>query len=306
MLRKPILALTKDRSRKAQINPLCRDPEEWFDTEHFRHHGIYSASFDFFVNWETETICDEVWLKRISDSQAILHQGQEELLAQIAQCDGVKKSNSVFRFLKDQGMKEKYMLFRDAPEEEWESGREQVVELDLSEYPREAVSHHNAQDIQRRIQELRRKPASIGSAGLIYSTSSLEGYLSRQPFFWPGDVDTVLYDERNQVLAVLEFKKHTANSRIDFADQKLSNYLSKDILKYKSLALLRNRFHTKLFVVYYPIPSDIKYIILEQVEGSPDHLYAKRRFEMELPIPEDQKAMDDFTEGFIREALGRG
>ena len=87
-------------------------------------------------------------------------------------------------------------------------------------------------------------------------------------------------------------------------DQKLENYLSADILKYKSLALLRDRFCTRLFVVYYPIPKDIDYIIVEEVNGTPDHLFAGRRMTYRLPVKRDAKKMDNFAKEFIGEVLG--
>ncbi len=67
MLRKPILALTSDRTKTAEKNNVCGAPEDWFDSEYFRRYSIYSASFDFFVDWSTDSVCDEVWIKRISD-----------------------------------------------------------------------------------------------------------------------------------------------------------------------------------------------------------------------------------------------
>ncbi len=303
MLRKPILALTEDRSRSARINRLCGDPEEWFDSSTFQKHGLYAGSFDFFVNWENESICDEVWIKRISDSEEISEQSEEELLHLIAKCDGTEKSNRLYLFLKRQEMIQKYMLFRDVPEERWESGGEKILELDMSRLGRDSIAHFTAEEIQEKIRKLRRKPASIGNAGLIYSTSSLEGYLSKRPFFWPGDADTVLYDRDYSAAAVIEFKKHTANSRIPFQDQKITNYLNQDILKYKSLALLRDRLRTGLYVLYYPIPSDIRYMIIEKIEGSPNALYAGARYELDLPARNNSSQMKAFAERFISEVL---
>ena len=304
MLRKPILALTEDRSERTQVNCICGDPEEWFDFSTFQEHGLYAASFDFFVNWENESICDEVWIKRICDSNHILEQREEELLSLIAQCDGTRKANRTYLFLKHQKMIQKYMLFRDVPEEKWESGEEKILELDMSRLGRDSIARFTAEEIQEKIGKLRRRPASIGNAGLIYSTSSLEGYLSKKSFFWPGDADTVLYDRDCNAAAVIEFKKHTARSRIPFQDQKITNYLNRDILKYKSLALLRDRFRTGLYVLYYPIPYDIRYMIIEKIEGSSDNLYASRRFELDLPAQNNSRQMEAFAERFISEVLG--
>lgn len=307
MLSKPILALTRDRSKKAQINDFCGDPAEWFDTEYFREHNLNATSFDFFVDWEKEIVCDEIWIKRISDSEQIQEQNEKELMDLISLCDGKENANRLYSFLSYQRMIEKYMLFRDVPEEYWENGDEKVVELDLSRYTssRSLISHFNAEEIQEKIRELRKRPASIGEAGLNYSTSYLEGYLSRKPFFWPGDVDTLLYDDNNKVIAVVEFKKHTASSKIPFASQGITNYLKKDILKYKSLALLRDKFETDLFVLYYPIPSNIKYVIIEKIEGNPDSLHASRRIELDLPNRRLSDSMKNFAERFITDVLNR-
>lgn len=306
MLSKPVLALNADRSRKAQENEICGNPEDWFDSSYFREKGLYAASFDFFVNWENESICDEVWIKRISDSASIQNQSGSELLKLISACDGREKSNLLYCFLARQRMIEKYMIFRDVPEREWESGEEKVVELDLSKHRNVSVSHYNAAEIQEKIKKLRRKPASIGKAGLIYSTSYLEGYLSKKQYFWPGDVDTVLYNKDYNVEAIIEFKKHTSNSRIPFEKQGIDNYLEKDILKYKSLAMLRDRFQTDLFVLYYPIPSDLHSIIIEKIVGSVNNLYASERYNLDLPKKNSADSMKVFAERFISEVLKRG
>lgn len=306
MLSKPTLALASDRTKIAKKNEYCGDPEEWFDSEEFRKRNLYATSFDFFVNWETNSVCDEVWIKRISDSDEIHNQNAVELMELISDCDGKEKSNRLYLFMRYQNMIEKYMLFRDVPESLWDSGEEKVVELDMSRYKKEQnlVSQLNANEIQEKISQLRRQPAKIGQAGLIYSTSSLEGYLSHKPYFWPGDADTVLFDENNEVVAVIEFKKHTASSKIPFSEQKLTNYLDRDILKYKSLALLRDKFKTNLYVLYYPILKDIDYVIIEKVDGSADALYASERYELELPR-RTGKGVEAFAEVFTKKVLGR-
>lgn len=305
MLRKPVLALTSDRNRMAQMNDYCGNPEDWFDSQPFRDKNLYATSFDFFVDWEANKVCNEVWIKRISDSDTIHQQGEAELLELIADCDGREKSNRLYLFMVYQHMIEKYMLFRDVPEERWENGEEKVVELNMSRYRNGSVTQLDVNEIQQMICQLRKRPAPIGNAGLIYSTSSLESYLSRQPYFWPGDADTVLFDENNEVVAIIEFKKHTANSRIPFAEQKITNYLNRDVLKYKSLALLRDKFQTDLYVLYYPIPQDIDYVIVEKLDGTVDELYASQRYELVLPDYRRNDGIRAFANSFITNVLGR-
>ena len=246
-----------------------------------------------------------MWIKRISDSDSIQKKSETELLRLISACDGEEKSNRIYLFLAAQGMKEKYMLFRDVPEAQWESGQEKVVELDLSRYKENSVARYDAKEIQEKIRQLRKRPVPIGRAGLIYATSSLEGYLSRQPYFWPGDADTVIFDGKNEAAAILEFKKHTARSKIPFADQKITNYLQKDHLKYKSLALLRDRLHTDLFVLYYPIPEEIPYMIIEKLDGPADALFASERYEIPLPNYRKADQMRAFADQFITDVLKR-
>lgn len=305
MLKKPILALSRDRSIIGQQNEICGDPEAWFDSKYFQNHDIYAASFDFFVDWKSESIGDEVWIKRISDSDNIQTYTESALIELISECDRKQKARCLCEFLNYHKIKEKYMLFRDVAEDDWKDGTEKVVEVDISSYKKDSISYYNASQIQEKIKALRKTPASIGKNGLIYATSSLEGYLSKQEYFWPGDVDTILFDNENKVIAVIEFKKHTSRSKIPFKDQKITNYLENDILKYKSIAFLRDRFQTKLYVVYYPIPEEISYIIVEEIVGTPDTLYASRRVELELPVISDESKMDKFASEFIEKVLGK-
>jgi hypothetical protein len=107
------------------------------------------------------------------------------------------------------------------------------------------------------------------------------------------------------VVAIIEFKKHTARSRIPFGEQRITNYLNRDILKYKSLALLRDKFQTDLFVLYYPIPRNIDYIIVEKLDGAADALYASERYELELPNCRRNDRIRAFANAFITNVLGR-
>lgn len=300
MLRKPVLALTANRSRFAAENAVCGNPENWFLTETFKRKGIHAASFDFFVDWERKEVCDEVWIKRISDSADIFSLSKWELRDRIVQTDGENESRSLYYFLRTQGLKEKYMLFRDVPENVWEQGNEKIVELNLTDFSRNAVSYLSIDELQNKIRELRKRPAPIGNAGLIYSTSALESCLSKKPYFWPGDVDTVLYDAKNEAVAILEFKKHTARSRRPFEEQTLANYAEKDRLKYESLGLLRDKLRTELYIVYYPIPSDINYIWVERIQGGYDSLHTAARYRLQLPDIHDTGSLNLFAESFMQ------
>lgn len=299
MLSKPVLAKRDNRNIVAPINTYCGDPEEWFQTDSFAKKKIHAASFDFFVDWSTEKICDEVWIKRISDSDDIYNKNEAELIEMISDHEGRDKARALNYFLRVNKMHEKYMLFRDVPEKEWETRNEKVVELDLSKYKKGSVSYADVVQLEEEIRNFRKIPASIGKAGLVYSTSSLEGYMSKRNYFWPGDVDTLLFDDANNVVALIEFKKHTSASKIPFENQGISNYGVKDKLKYKSLALLRDRFCSSLYVIYYPIPSNISYMILERIEGNPNNLWSKWKKKIKLPNIRSEIEMEEFSDNFL-------
>ena len=101
------------------------------------------------------------------------------------------------------------------------------------------VTEKNISDLKKDIKLLSGGSISIGNKGLVYSTSTLEGYLSQTDAAWPGDADLIVLDKALNPVALLEYKKHTLDTPM--RDQKLSNYYpSKDRRKYDRLAILRS------------------------------------------------------------------
>ena len=76
-------------------------------------------------------------------------------------------------------------------------------------------------------------------------------------------------------------------------------------MKYKSLALLRERLHTDLFVLYYPIQEEIPYMIIEKLDGPADALFASERYEIPLPNYRKADQMRAFADQFITDVLKR-
>ena len=300
MLSKPHLAdYHYPIPKPARENETSGNPESWFRSEYFQNRGIYVASFDFFVNWKRNNVCDEVWIKRVSDSDDIFTQTAKELRDSISACDGQDDCNRLYYFFKHHGITQKYMLFRNVSLERWETGCEQIVQLDLTQLTDDSISYLSVDAVQNQIKDLRQNAVSIGKAGLKYATSSLEDYLSLQPYFWPGDCDVLLYDEHNNVLAIIEIKKHTHSSKIAFHDQNISNYIDRDRLKYQSLGLLQSKFHTRLFVLYYSVEPENDYILLEELTGEYYALRQKRIQRLPLPQTGNKDSLHQFAELFL-------
>lgn len=285
--------------KPARENEISGNPESWFRSESFLSRGIHVASFDFFVNWKERSVCNEVWIKRVSDSDDIFTKTAKELRDSISACDGKDDCNNLYSFFRHHGITQKYMLFRDIPLAQWETDSEHIVQLDLSLLSDDSISYLSVNDIQNQIKELRHKSVPIGKSGLKYATSSLETHLSHKPYFWPGDCDVLLYDKNNDVLAIVEIKKHTKSSKIDFQDQNISNYVDRDQLKYKSLGLLQSKFSTKLFVLYYSVEPEHDYILLEELTGPYYALQQKHIQRIALPQKDNSDSLEHFAELFL-------
>jgi hypothetical protein len=302
VLERPVLARRNDRKKLAPVNPKAGDPESWFKTKYFVDRGILSTTFDFFVNWPEKRIGNEVWLKRIMTYKDRINDYRQHE-KEIADCDGKQYSQQTFRLLKYYGLIEKYMIFRNVPEERWDNREEKILEYDISERNGNAsLRRISVDELEDEIKSIRQSAPSIGAHGLIYSTSTLEGYLSEKDYIWPGDVDTILFEpnENYKVNAVLEFKKHTASSHIAYEDEKLSNYYKRDILKYESLGLLRDFFQSSLYVIFFPVESKYTNIYVEKVSGPYDDLKTQERYAIPIPDKNSEISMSIFADTFCK------
>lgn len=139
-------------------------------------------------------------------------------------------------------------------------------------------------------------PVKIGDKKLTYGTSRLECYLSKTDSLYPGDLDLIVFNERFEPIALLEYKKHNLQSSI--SEQKLSNYYpNPDARKYNRLAILRGylgKTHPNLpiFNVYYPTHPDFNEGRLELLKGPVGNL--ETNFGSNFPLPKSltQEAFD--------------
>lgn len=241
MLVKPYLALTTDRNKLPKSHPFSGAPEEWFINDILKQRSVFGVSFDFFVNWKNNTISNEFWVKRIvKDEYTPWPLTDKGILQQkIYDCDGIEYVRVLSRFASKYNVNLKYLLFKES--NRWNDEMLIVSVAFNNKWEVYQVTEKNISDLKKDIKLLSGGSISIGNKGLVYSTSTLEGYLSQTDAAWPGDADLIVLDKALNPVALLEYKKHTLDTPM--RDQKLSNYYpSKDRRKYDRLAILRSFF----------------------------------------------------------------
>ena len=304
MLNKPILALCDNRRRLARTHPFSGDPEDWLADTYLEQHGLVGFTFDFFVHWATGSIPNQLWIKRVVedsfDPWPITSSG--EILNAIYQCDGEEKVKNLCEFADRFSMVCHYFLFKESPNPR--NPPAPIIEITLNG----SGSVVDIQEVElsilmQHIQQLRGGPASVGSKGLVYGSTSLECFLSKTSAIWPGDADLVLTDSSFAPRAIIEFKKHTLNSRI--SAQKLSNYYPRrDPRKYDSLAFLRDYLNDgtsplPIMVLYYGIKPFFREVKLECVEGAPRELRATHSELVPHPNANDEESCRDFVASLL-------
>ncbi len=301
MLRKPVLAKCDNRRLTAKINPLAGEPQEWLTTPVLKQRQLRVLSFDFFVNWPRRSIADEIWIKRLVREEIspwpVLD--PQVLKDWIEQVDSPETAQALQAFCREQSFTSHYFLFKDATR--WETDPQVVVDVEIGVSTQSPLLTKPS-ELRQRIRKLRGGSVPIGPGGLVYSTSSLECFLSKTADFWPGDADAVLVDEKNQARAILEFKKHNLDTPIE--KQTLLNYRDRDKLKYQSLGLLRDRLQAAatlpILMVYYPTQSHIKNVKIERLAGPYDALQVVVAHLCELPRRSAPDSFHRFSEAVLK------
>lgn len=269
MLVKPYLALTTDRSKLSKRHPFSGAPEDWFINAILKQRSFFGVSFDFFVNWNNNTISNEFWVKRIVKTEynpwPIIDKGI--LQQEIYDCDGIEYVRVLSRFASKYNAILKYQLFKES--NSWNDDIPIVSVVFNNNGEVSHVKNKRISDLKEDIKLLSGGPISIGKKGLIYSTSTLEGYLSRTDAAWPGDADLIILDKSLSPVALIEYKKHTLDTPIK--DQQLSNYYPyPDKRKYDRLAILRSflGIGTQFINIYYPTNPIFESIKFEKILGA--------------------------------------
>lgn len=291
MLCRPYLARSDNRWIRPKAHPFAGAPEDWFSDAALAGTGLQGISFDFFINWSTGALSPDFWIKRIVKQDFQPWPTADRVLWQrlLDQCDGPVYLQRLAAFAHRYGASLTCQLFKDSYH--WVDQIPLVsARLDADGSVLQAQVK-TVSSLKVEIRALSGGPVQIGSKGLLYSTSTLESYLSHTDALWPGDADLVLVDAQGTPAALLEFKKHTLETPM--SAQCLSNYYPRpDGRKYDRLAILRDFLSADLplVVVYYPTRPSHHTVVLERVEGPTGELRSGARREVALPAAPDDSA----------------
>ncbi len=249
-MRKPVLAKSGNRTMLAKKHPYAGGPEDWIKS---------TISFDFFINWSSNVVESEIWVKRILNVGEVPPDTEIEKYLEMYNEDFINISN----FAQNNNEDLHYILFDDT--QNWSYDESILFDLHIvnGEWIKEEV---NLKNIKNRIYNLSGGEIKIGSKGLIYSTSNLEAALSYTSYLWPGDVDAIVLGKSKQPVAILEYRKHTRKTNYESVCIYYNN--GKDRRKYDRLQLLKNTINPSLplIVVTYPTLPKFDYMFLECID----------------------------------------
>lgn len=300
MLIKPYHAKCENRNIIARVNEISGEPEGWFDPTYMSQRNFYTLSFDFFVNWATNQVPNEIWLKRIvSQNVQWPNLNGQELYRGVCDLDTQLFVNNLRGFCDTNGFYGKYMLFRDLLVNEWSNNPREIVKLDVNSLN---TNLYSPSEIEEQIYNLRRQTFNLD--GLFWSYSSLECWLSKRPNFWPGDLDNIIVEQNtHRPRAILEYKKHTMRTPLN--EQTLMNYRDRDRRKYESLGLFRDRLSdtnnvVKLFIIFYSTDRNVDYIKIEQLDGAYNNLNVINTYYLALPNISNRESIQQYCNAIIQ------
>lgn len=290
MISKPVPSSCSNRKVLPDEHDIVRGPETWLTDDLLNQYQLKQIAFDFFVNWSNNTISPEFWVKRVADSEPIT---LESVQQKIYECDGQEYVFNLASFLNGNL---KYKIMRESTD--WVSYnknhelRPKPI-LDVLINKNGEVKEIKKVDLKTHMEQIRTLSGGstmIGPKGLKFANTTLECFLSKTDAPWPGDVDMMLLNNSNEAIAILEFKKHTLNAKIE--EHMFGRYYPKpDARKYNRLALLRDSINSSIpiIVIYYPTKDYHSYIIVERIDGPFKKLKSSNTIKLDLPVSRVQK-----------------
>lgn len=260
----PILARCYDRSNIAKVNPVIGEPQQYINNNLLRQLGLVGISFDFFIDWKNLLFNREVWIKLPYHGTRLPN---TELISLLKNQD---RFVNLVKFSKHNNLSVSAIIFDDY--QDWSNSQSFVTN---AYWPSDHINKNglllndiSINEIKHRIIKMSGGEIKIGKKGLIYGTSRLECYLSHTDALWPGDVDLLIYSSRDfSPLAIIEYKKHTNNSKIPFDNQNIKNYYPyPDQRKYDRLIYLSNQLTSRpipIYIFYYSTNSEETYLLVE-------------------------------------------
>lgn len=280
----PRLALSADRTQVAKSNSLRGGPDDWLRPEVLARHGATGIQFDFFVNWSTLQIDPRIWVKRVAvrdrNSGAV---GTSTASVAAALAPWTSELDAVGAFAAKYGFDERWVIIPEwwdwATPEARMQGKVLFAAVEAGNVAR--VQAVDIPSLESEIASRTGQRFKIGK-GLIYSTSGLEGMLSRTETPWPGDADLVLLESSShQIIGIIEYKKHTLASEIrpTFSDY----YPGRDSRRWDRLAMLADRLGAPLYCLYYSVKPNESRTYLQRIGGRPRALVPAPALAIEAP-----------------------
>ncbi|WP_068838875.1 hypothetical protein [Pontibacter akesuensis] len=311
MLHKPYLAKCGDRTILPKAHPTCGGPEVWLSNEALHPHGLYGITFDFFINWSSNSphVSPAIWIKRTLLPPATYQQFSCNLEANVRREFDAAYLDRVLAFAAAFELQLQLVIFRD--DFDWQNQKSEILLVDVTGISARSLSLNPAvihlEAFRQLIKAHSGGSVRLGNKGLGFGTSNLECFLAGTDTLYPGDVDLVLLDEANQPKALLEFKKHSLATPIQA--QCLANYYPQpDGRKYNRLAILKEYLSTMLgedvplLVLYYPTAPGTTEGVIELLQGHSGSLATKTKVNFTLPQAAAPEAFSD-TISLLKDVL---
>ena len=302
-----------DRNSMPRKHSYSGTPDDWF-SDSLLPNDFTGISFDFFVNWNTYQLSDQIWIKRIVDNKYYWPQlNRSTLEHDLYKCDTKAYVERLGAFADRSKVKINYQFFKES--DDWHSHPQSFVSASIDKQGKiSSVTHKSLSTIKNEIQTLSGGPVSVGSKGLTYSSTTLECYLANgdrsSKAAWPGDVDLLILDKNLTPIAILEYKKNTIppiySNHVPISDEQLSKYYPKpDQRKYDRLAILRDFLNHQfqkdipIFNLYFPTWKGSTYMKIEHIIGDVRNLKSNPENVSLRPLPTTIKEMQKLTYSLI-------
>ena len=278
ILKEPFLALCTDRTKSPKTNIKYGCPEYWLSNSNLTNKNLFGITFDFFIDWTSNSCSNEVWIKKILSENYnydYLIENHIKIFTDSFEPNYFKYLSAFSDFY---NIKPCFIIYND--NQDWSNDDSLLLKVYISDKKEQeglgklvTFSKIKLTDFKREIRIKSGGCIRIGNKGLIFGTSSLECALSKTDSPYAGDVDLVIIKPTGELECILEYKKHNQDTPIKL--QKLSNYYpSRDGRKYNRLAILRDFLNEKLPIlnIYYPTKPNFSEGRLELLKGLNNNL----------------------------------
>jgi len=302
---RPYLAKCENRALKAKVNIKAGEPSDWFMPSSLKPYGFSGIDFDFFVNWKTEEVSNEIWIKRLLKPNKSFNNNKEKVVQALMESEELSFLTTLSDFADKYAFKCKFCII---PEVDWNPEVSGVLFAELAKgvFNQDNIHIYGHKIISTEIIRLTGGSFDIGRKGLTYGTSPLECLLAKNSngALWPGDADLILLQD-NEPFALVEFKKHTKAGGIE--TQRFSDFYPKpDKFKNKRLAILREYLKEisgkplPFIYLFYSTNAQESKVKLEEILGRSNDLRGGQNCLINMPAKNNANEIQTFLKDFIQ------